>query len=268
MSPRGIDTEAADRAVAALAGARRVCVLTGAGISAESGVPTFRAADGLWEKYRIDEVATPEALRRNPRMVWEFYEMRRATMGSVHPNPGHEALAAMQRHFDVFTVVTQNIDGLHQRAGSARVLEVHGSLWRARCHGRCGHVEDPFPHPAPAIPPPCRCGDILRPDVVLFGEVLPEDVFAEAVHDAVHADVALSVGTSSSVWPAAGIPLAAAERGAFTIEVNPEPTELTPRFDVSLRGPSGAVLPHLRDGLARLRAGETAAGDIPGGEAR
>jgi NAD-dependent deacetylase len=258
-------TTAEERAVRALARARRVCVLTGAGISAESGVPTFRAADGLWEKYRIDEVATPEALERNPRMVWEFYEMRRATMGSVQPNPGHESLAAMERHFDVFTVVTQNIDGLHRKAGSTRVLEVHGSLWRARCHGRCGHVEDPFPYPAPGIPPSCICGDILRPDVVLFGEMLPGDVLGEAVHDAVHADVAFSVGTSSSVWPAAGIPLAAGERGAFTIEVNSEPTELTPRFDVSLRGRAGRILPRLLDGLCRQRA--RAADGVVDGEA-
>jgi NAD-dependent protein deacetylase/lipoamidase len=251
-----------ERAIGALARASRVCVLTGAGISAESGVPTFRTADGLWEQYRIEDVATPEAVARNPRMVWEFYEMRRATMASVHPNPGHEALAAMQRLHDVFTVVTQNIDGLHQKAGSERVLEVHGSLWRARCRAECGHVVDPFPHPAPAIPPPCPCGDILRPDVVLFGEMLPERPFGEAIHDAVHSDVALSVGTSSSVWPAAGIPLAAAERGAFTIEVNPEPTELTPRFDVSLRGAAGEVLPRLLAEVERRRA---RTGDTGGG---
>ncbi|MBZ0267005.1 NAD-dependent deacylase [bacterium] len=250
-----------ERAIRALARARRVSVLTGAGISAESGVPTFRSEDGLWEQYRIEDVATPEALARNPRKVWEFYEMRRATMASVHPNPGHEALAAMERHFDVLTVVTQNIDGLHQRAGSARVLEVHGSLWRARCLAGCGHVEDPFPHPAPAVPPPCVCGELLRPDVVLFGEMLPERIFDESVHEAVHSDVALSVGTSSSVWPAAGIPLAAAQRGAFTIEVNPEPTELTPRFDVSLRGPAGEILPRLLSGLERRRATTDAAGE-------
>jgi NAD-dependent protein deacetylase/lipoamidase len=240
-----------ERAVDALARARRVTVLTGAGISAESGVPTFRSAGGLWENHRLEDVATPEALARNPVGVWEFYEMRRGTMSRVQPNAGHRALATLERRFESFTIVTQNIDGLHQRAGSRRVLEVHGSLWRARCTGGCGHVEDPFPFPAPDLPPHCRCGALLRPDVVLFGEMLPERVFVEAAGDAVHSDVALSVGTSSSVWPAAGIPIRAKEAGAFTIEVNPEETELTPMFDVSLRGPAGQVLPHLVEHLER-----------------
>jgi NAD-dependent deacetylase len=244
-----------ERAAAALAGARRVCVLTGAGISAESGVPTFRARDGLWEQHRIEDVATPEALARNPRRVWEFYEARRETMRHVEPNPGHAALARMEPLFESFCLVTQNVDGLHRRAGSRRILEVHGSLWRARCLGGCGAVVDPFPYPAPEVPPRCACGGLLRPAVVLFGEMLPPGVYEEAIRDAQAADVALSVGTSSSVWPAAGIPLAAAQAGAFTIEVNPEETELSAHFDVSLRGPAGVVLPDLLGRAQRLRAG-------------
>lgn len=249
------DAWAFERAAAALASARRVSVLTGAGISAESGVPTFRTDDGLWEQYRIEDVATPEALDRNPRLVWEFYEARRANMSTVQPNPGHFALARMESMFEDFALATQNVDGLHRRAGSRRLLEVHGSLWRAHCRGRCGHVVDPFPYPAPEIPPRCRCGDFLRPSVVLFGEMLPGDVLAQAMQAARSSDVALSVGTSSSVWPAAGIPLQAAEVGAFTIEINPRETELTAHFDVSLRGAAGEVLPALVARVLRRRAG-------------
>ena len=245
---------ALERAARALAGARRVSVLTGAGVSAESGVPTFRTKHGLWEQYRIEEVATPDALARNPRLVWEFYEMRRANMHEVQPNPAHVALARMEPLFERLSLVTQNIDGLHRRAGSRHVLEVHGSLWRAHCLAGCGRVVDPFPYPAPAVPPPCECGGFLRPSVVLFGEMLPTDVYQRAVREAQGSEVALSIGTSSSVWPAAGIPLLAAEAGAFTIEVNPEETELTPHFDVSLRGPAGRVVPDLLRRLEEIRA--------------
>jgi NAD-dependent deacetylase len=241
-----------ERAAAALAAARRVVALSGAGVSRESGVPTFReAGEGLWENVPVEEVATPEALAGNPRRVWEFYEMRRANMSTVEPNPGHRALAEMESLFEEFTTVTQNIDGLHQRAGSTDVIEIHGSLWRARCLSRCGRTVDPFPHPAPEIPPRCECGGTLRPDVVLFGESLPPGAFERATVAAARCDVALSLGTSSIVWPAAGIPLIAKEHGAFVIEVNPSPTELTGHFDASLRGPTGVVLPDL---LARTRA--------------
>lgn len=252
-----LDTVALERAAEALARGRRVAVLTGAGVSAESGVPTFRTDHGLWETYRLEDVATPEALVRNPVGVWEFYEARRANMSTVEPNPGHVALARMESMFEDFAVVTQNIDGLHRRAGSARVLEIHGSLWRAHCRAGCGHVEDPFPYPAPRIPPRCRCGDLLRPSVVLFGEMLPGDVLASALAQAGRSDVALSVGTSSTVWPAAGLPMHAAQHGAFTIEINPRETELSAHFDVSLRGPSGVVLPELLDRVRALRAGSS-----------
>ncbi|MEZ5064508.1 MAG: NAD-dependent deacylase [bacterium] len=243
-----------DRVAQVLAGASRVAVLTGSGISAESGVPTFRTEDGLWENYRLEDVATPEAVARNPRGVWEFYEMRRANMQAVQPNAGHFALAELAPMFESFTLATQNIDGLHQRAGSADVLEVHGSLWRAHCD-HCGRVVDPFPFPAPEIPPPCGCGEVLRPSVVLFGEALPHDVFAAATAAASDCDVAFSIGTSSVVWPAAGLPVLAGERGAFVIEINPAATELTPAFDVSLRGPAGTILPDLVRRVRRVREG-------------
>jgi NAD-dependent deacetylase len=245
-----------DRAARALAAARRVSVLTGAGVSAESGVPTFRSVDGIWAQHRIEDVATPEAVARNPRLVWEFYEARRAQMQQVRPNPAHMALAEMEGLFEAFSLATQNVDGLHRRAGSRHVLEVHGSLWRAHCLAGCGRVADPFPYPAPEIPPRCDCGSWLRPSVVLFGEMLPEGVYAAAVREAKASDVALSVGTSSSVWPAAGIPLEAAAAGAFAIEVNPEETELTSHFDVSLRGPAGHVVPELLRRMRELRAAE------------
>lgn len=242
-----------EKAARALANARRAVALSGAGISAESGVPTFRDAGGLWENHRIEDVATPEALRRNPHKVWEFYEMRRKTMTSVEPNAGHVALAEMEALFEEFTTITQNIDGLHQRAGSSQVHEVHGSLWKASCLSGCGRVEDPFPFPAPQIPPACDCGSVLRPAVVLFGELLPEETMAAARRAVVSTDVALVIGTSSVVWPAAGLPLLAREAGAFVIEVNPEATELTHHFDLSLRGRSGEILPRLLQRVLELR---------------
>jgi NAD-dependent deacetylase len=251
-----MDAASLERAAVLLATARRVSVLTGAGISAESGVPTFRSHGGLWESHRIEDVATPEAVQRNPRLVWEFYEMRRKNMQSVEPNPGHLALAELEPMFESFTLVTQNIDGLHQRAGSGEVLEVHGSLWRAHCHRGCGRVVDPFPYPAYEIPPPCECGSFLRPSVVLFGEMLPHEVFERAVNAAVRSDVALSIGTSSAVWPAAGIPLITAEAGGTVIEINPEPTELTGQVDVSLQGPSGEVLPRLVELVREVAGGD------------
>jgi NAD-dependent deacetylase len=242
-----------ERAAEALAAAERVTVFFGAGISAESGVPTFRDSGGLWENHRIEDVATPEALWRNPAKVWEFYEMRRKTMGSVDPNPGHFALASLESAFDVLTA-TQNIDGLHQRAGSSRVLEVHGSLFRAHCLEDCGHVADPFPYPAHALPPPCPCGSMLRPSVVLFGELLPHGILEEAVAFAVGSEVTLVVGTSGAVWPAAGIPIAAREAGSFVIEINPVESELTASLDLSLRGPSGKILPDLVKRALELRS--------------
>ena len=169
-----------EKAAGALARARRVAVVSGAGGSAESGVPTFRSMGGLWEQHPIEDVATPEGFDRNPRLVWEFYEARRQNMGSVKPNPGHYAIAEMEELYEELPVITQNVDGLHRQAGSTRVLELHGSLWRARCSQECGRLLDPFPHPAPEVPPRCACGALLRPDVVWFGESLPRAVLQES----------------------------------------------------------------------------------------
>jgi NAD-dependent deacetylase len=241
------------RAVRALADAKSVAAFTGAGVSAESGVPTFRGADGLWEGHSIEEVATPEAFHRDPVLVWRFYEERRKRMGSVEPNAGHAALPRLEKLLGEVPVITQNIDGLHASAGSTRVIELHGSLWRARCAAGCGRVEDPFPYPSPQVPPLCDCGGMLRPEVVWFREALPEDAVRDALAAAEACEVMLVIGTSGVVWPAAGIPGLAREAGAFTIEINPTRSELTAEMDVSLRGPSAVLLPELVEAVTRAR---------------
>jgi NAD-dependent deacetylase len=248
-----MSASAFEKTARALADAKRVAVFSGAGISAESGVPTFRSSGGLWENSRVEDVATLEGFHRNPALVWEFYEARRQAAQKASPNPGHVAIARVANAFEELTTITQNVDGMHQRAGSRDVLELHGSLWRARCAGSCGCVVDPFPFPAPSSPPRCTCGELLRPDVVWFGEMLPEEVWVRAATAASRSNVVLVVGTSGAVWPAAGIPLAARRAGAFVVEVNPEETEITRHLDLSLRGPSGEILPRLFDAAVELR---------------
>jgi NAD-dependent deacetylase len=231
--------------------AQNVAVLTGAGVSAESGVPTFRdALTGLWERFRPEELATPEAFLRNPKLVWEWYTWRRDLVDKVSPNPGHVAIAAMARRFSRFTLITQNVDGLHQRAGSSDVLELHGNILRVRCfYG--GHVSEEIPDSG-EIPPRCReCGSMLRPDVVWFGEALPETAFARAEEAAATCEVFLSLGTSGMVYPAAGLPLLAARSGACLIEINPEETELSGSMTYCLRGPAGTVLPELMNEIGK-----------------
>ncbi len=233
------------RAADALRSAGRVAVLTGAGASAESGVPTFRAADGLWEGHRIEDVATPGGFRANPDLVWQFYNARRATAASVRPNPGHFALAALERHFgDGFTLVTQNVDGLHQAAGSQRVLEIHGSLRRTRCLG-CGDVRDRGLSPLGPRPTCDACGGQLRPAIVWFNEMLPEDIFAQATEAAASCEVLMVVGTSAVVYPAANLIPAAlgAHPPATVVECNLARTEASRLADIGVYGPSGVTLP-------------------------
>jgi NAD-dependent deacetylase len=232
-----------------LRGARRVTVLTGSGVSAESGVPTFRDAQtGLWARYEPQELATPEAFERDPRLVWEWYQWRRELVRQAEPNPGHRALVELERRVPTFSLATQNVDGLHRRAGSENVLELHGNIMRSKCS-----VEGVEAEPRTgdeSVPPLCPgCGAFLRPDVVWFGEALPEDVFAAASEAARNCDVFLSVGTSSLVYPAASLPSEAARSGAILVEVNPDDTPLTPHADYALRGRAGEVLPVLVDAL-------------------
>lgn len=230
----------------ALRGARAVAVLTGAGISAESGVPTFRDAQtGLWERYRPEDLATPEAFARDPELVWKWYAWRRELIGGVEPNAGHRALADLEARVESFTLATQNVDGLHRRAGSRNVLELHGDISRTIC-SRERLAADPSG--LEGEPPACPgCGAYLRPDVVWFGEALPVEAFEAAQEAARESDVFLSIGTSSLVQPAASLPQAALSGGATLVEVNPEPTPLTPHADYALQSSAGEALPALLD---------------------
>lgn len=244
------------RAARALAGARRVLVSTGAGMSKESGIPTFRdAQEGLWAQFDPRELATEQGFRANPARVWRWYAERRARMLACQPHAGHRALVELEALVPELAVVTQNIDGLHQQAGSADVVELHGSIRRFKCLD-CHHpFQGDAPPAAPAgEPPPCpACGSPLRPDVVWFGELLPEAATARAWQLAERCDVLLVVGTSGQVWPAAELPHVARRQGATLLEVNPEPSELTPLAHVFLAGPAGELLPALVRALADRR---------------
>ena len=243
-----------ERAAACLSNAQRVCVLTGAGVSAESGVPTFRASDGLWEGHRIEDVASPFGFERNPRLVWEFYNARRTNLRSVKPNPGHQALVEMENRWgDRFTLVTQNVDGLHRLAGSKNLLEIHGNLYRTRCTG-CQEIVDRGLETLAELPM-CECGKMLRPDIVWFYENLPVEIWEAAQQAAHESDVLLVIGTSAVVHPAASlIPIAKRSKnpGATVIEVNLTPTEASSLADIGLYGPSGHVLPKLVERLATI----------------
>jgi NAD-dependent deacetylase len=233
------------RAAGLLRAAERVAVLTGAGISAESGLATFRGAGGLWEGHRVEEVATPSAFQRDPALVWRFYNARRANLHTARPNPGHLALVRLEERLgERFTLVTQNVDGLHRAAGSRRVLEIHGSLRRVRCTG-CGAVEDRGTEPLEELPHCAACGAVLRPDVVWFYEPLPPEVWAEAERAAHECQCFLAVGTSAVVYPAAELVPLARFNKARVIEVNLERTDASAYADVTLCGPAGQVLPEL-----------------------
>lgn len=236
------------RAAAALKHATKVTVLTGAGVSAESGVPTFRASDGLWEGHRVEDVATPMAFEANPELVWRFYNGRRVNVAKVSPNPGHLALVELEnRYGDGFAIATQNVDGLHQRAGSKNVFEVHGSLRRTRCVN-CEKVEDRGLDDLGNRPLCDHCGGFLRPDIVWFNEPLPTGVWRRATCAAEECDVFLVIGTSAVVYPAAGLihmSKRARSPGATVIECNLDRTAASEQADIGLYGPSGVTLPRL-----------------------
>ena len=225
--------------------AARVVAFTGAGISAESGIPTFRGPGGLWCSYPPEKLATPEAFSRDPHLVWEWYDWRRQVIHQAQPNAGHRALAEIERRApDRFTLVTQNVDGLHDRAGSRNIVKLHGDIWRVRC-AKCAAEEQNEQVPLDSLPPRCRCGGLLRPCVVWFGETLPESAWKQALKAAARAEVLLVVGTSALVYPAAGIVEVAHQSGARVAIVNPDPTPADEFAEWILRGPSGGILPRL-----------------------
>lgn len=234
-----------------VAAANHLVVLTGAGVSAESGVPTFRDAQtGLWAQYEPAELATPGAFQRDPELVWNWYQWRHDMVSRALPNPGHTALVEFANRLPRFTLVTQNVDGLHQRAGSQDVIELHGSIMRARCFDN-HHVANGWPVDTTRTPPRCEaCGSLMRPDVVWFNEALPQEALQDAVEAAGGCDVFMSIGTSATVHPAASLAWTAIEAGATVIEINPRKTPLTPHASIHIEGPAGQVLPRI---LADLR---------------
>lgn len=220
---------------------KSVAVLTGAGISAESGVPVFRGEEGLWNNYRAEELATPGAFRNDPELVWSWYNMRREKIASVEPNDAHKALAIIETRVDAFTLITQNVDGLHQRAGSSKLLELHGNIWKVRCTD-CRRVTSNVDVPI-KIPPYCDdCGNMLRPHIVWFGETLDPKIFSDA-DTAVHkCDILIVVGTSGIVQPAASMARTAKSAGAYVVEINYDATPISDIADLSLRGKAVEIL--------------------------
>jgi NAD-dependent deacetylase len=223
--------------------ARRVTVVTGAGVSAASGVSTFRGPDGLWRNFRPEQLATPQAFHRDPILVWEWYEWRRHLIAACAPNAAHDVIARWSRS-PGFTLVTQNVDGLHERAGTANVVRYHGSIWMLKCAAACGAPDwEDRRLPIDPLPPHClSCGGLARPGVVWFGERIPPDA-ARAADRATACDVLLSIGTSSAVYPAAALVAEAHARGAFTIEINPETTGAS--VDAAIAMPAELALPLL-----------------------
>jgi NAD-dependent deacetylase len=231
-----------DQVAEFLAKAKAVVVLTGAGVSKESGIPTFRDAQtGLWANFNPEDLATPRAFRRNPSLVWQWYDFRRQAVEKVQPNPGHLALVELEKKIAKFTLVTQNVDGLHARAGSKNIVELHGNITRNKCFDN-EHRADDVPFDL-KDPPKCHCGSLIRPDVVWFEEALPVSELKTATLACESCDVMLVVGTSGLVQPAASLPLVAARAGATLVEINPGKTPLTSSVDIYLDGASGEILP-------------------------
>lgn len=235
-----MDTEKARKLIKKSA---NLCVLTGAGISAESGLSTFRDSGGLWENYPVEQVATPEAFSKDPRLVWRFYNERRKNASKAEPNPAHIALAGIEAEKNA-VILTQNVDGLHQRAGSKTVVELHGSLWKLRCTA-CPELCRDMPVEVPILPYCVKCKELLRPDIVWFGEPLQPDSIRKAEEASGNCDLFMVIGTSARVYPAAAFPLIPARRGVPVIEINKEPTQLSEIAAVSLIGKAGEILPEI-----------------------
>ncbi len=225
--------------------ARAITIVTGAGVSAASGVPTFRGPAGLWKQYRPEDLATPQAFHRNPRLVWEWYDWRRRLIARCEPNAAHAAIAAWTRDGNA-TLVTQNVDGLHERAGARDTIRYHGSIWRLRCSGPCGAEWEDLRPQLPELPPRCpSCFAVARPAVVWFGEPIDPAIAARANAAARSCELFLSIGTSSVVYPAAGLLHAARAHGAYTVEINPEPTEAADVVDAAIAMAAEEALPKL-----------------------
>lgn len=225
--------------------ATRVVVLTGAGVSQESGLRTFRDAQaGLWSQYKPEDLASPEAFTRDPKLVWDWYTWRREAIKGVRPNPGHYALVEMEKLVPEFTLITQNVDGLHRFAGSQNVLELHGNIQKVRC-SQCGIFTETWVDDPDSVPTCSNCGGLLRPDVVWFGEPLPRGELETAVKASRACQVFFSIGTSGVVQPAASLAHAARNNGSVVVEINAEPTPLTPKVDFAFHGKSGELLPDL-----------------------
>jgi NAD-dependent deacetylase len=229
---------------------RRVTVLTGAGVSAASGVPTFRGSGGLWRSYDPMTLATPQAFAKDPALVWEWYDWRRQLIAAAQPNPAHHVIAEWSRTLPGFTLITQNVDGLHERAGTERVLRLHGSIWEVRCMGRAcrsgTRLDERAPIPAAEMPPRCdACGALMRPGVVWFGESLDPAIVAAASRATEACDLFITIGTSAAVYPAAGFIHEARANGATVAEINPDATEASGVVDISIRGKAEDVLPAL-----------------------
>ena len=240
--------------------AESVCVLTGAGVSKESGVPTFRDEDGLWKKFRPEELANVQAFLANPMLVWEWYDWRRKLMAEVAPNEGHKALVELELIIPHFTLITQNVDNLHKEAGSRNIIELHGNIHRNKCFDcqRVYDIDSPelkFDASSGKLPECPACGGRIRPDVVWFGENLPAEAIDRAWAESQNCDIFFSVGTSAVVYPAAGLPQVAKSSGAFLVEINPRQTELSPYADLVFQGTSAEILPVIVAALKESRAG-------------
>ena len=221
---------------------KKIVFVTGAGISQESGIPTFRGKDGLWRNQDAMKLATIDAFYDNPKMVWEWYNERRMNIFQAQPNPGHKAIAELEKYAEV-VVLTQNIDGLHQKSGSTKVLELHGSIVKIKC-SVCDYKEEILTEIS-ELPPLCKCGNILRPDVVWFGESLPHDVWQNAINLASNCDLMIIAGTSLVVSPANTLPIYAKQNNATLVEINPRDTEMSGEMDITIRNTSAESLPKL-----------------------
>jgi len=239
-----MNPEKLSEARARIVSAQAITILTGAGISADSGVPTFRGTDGLWRNFRAEELATPEAFERDPRLVWEWYNWRRELIATKQPNPAHYAVAALEARLPAFWLITQNVDGLHRASGSRKLSEIHGNIWMVRCTV-CGAVTESHQVPLPLLPHCGPCGGLLRPHIVWFGESLDSKDLARCAKALHTCDVLIVIGTSGMVYPAAGFASVAKEAGAFVIEVNLDPTPQSDLVDMTLRGHAKDLVPDL-----------------------